>query len=210
MLRILIADNYEVVREGVKTMLAQIFTAVSFGEAPDRRQALILLHEQQWDLVLLHLAAQHGINTELLQEIKRYDSRLGVVVLSLDPDTSTAVRALKSGASAYLTNELTAAELGAAVKQALRGGKYISAAFAEKLADAMDESSGQPLHEMLSERELQTVCRLASGKTVKQTAEESGLSIKTIATYRARALKKLRMKTNAELTFYCIKNHLVH
>lgn len=209
MLRILIADGYEVVREGVKTMLAQNFAAVSFGEAPDRQQALVLLHAQQWDLVLLHLAAQNGFNTDLLQEIKRHDSRLGVVVLCLEPDSSSAVRALKSGASAYLTTELTAIELTAAVKKTLRGGKYITAALAEKLAEAIDESADRPLHDLLSERELQVICGMASGKTGKQIADQSHLSVKTIATYRTRALKKLRMKSNAEVTYYAIKHHLV-
>jgi DNA-binding NarL/FixJ family response regulator len=135
---------------------------------------------------------------------------LNILILSTYPEEQYAVRALKSSAAGYLTKESLPEELIAAIRKVARGGKYVSAALAEKLALDLSDDTAKPLHETLSDREYQVMCMIASGKTVKEIAEELALSVKTISTYRRRVLDKMKMKNNAELTHYAIQQGLVH
>jgi DNA-binding NarL/FixJ family response regulator len=130
-------------------------------------------------------------------------------MLSMHSEQQFAIRAIKSGASGYITKDNAPAELVRAIRRILTGRKYVSAALAEVLANAVESGEDRPLHEMLSDREYHVVCRLASGKSVAEIAEETSLSVKTISTYRTRALEKMKMRTNADLTRYAIHNGLV-
>ena len=149
------------------------------------------------------------IKKTILKEIKTQKPKLPVLILSMFPEEQYALRALKSGASGYMTKESIPDELVKAVRKISQGGKYISASFSERLFSILDSDSEKPLHENLSDREYQVMRMIAAGKTLKEIADELSLSVKTISTYRARILEKMDMKNNAELTHYAIKNRLV-
>ena len=146
---------------------------------------------------------------ETLKELKREKPKLPVLVLSIYPEEQYAVRALKAGASGYLTKESAPEELIAAIRKVSQGGKYISSSLAEKLALHLEVDAERPVHEMLSDREYQVMLMIASGKTVKEIADEMSLSVKTVSTYRTRALNKMGMKNNAAFTYYAMKHGLV-
>ena len=146
---------------------------------------------------------------DVLKEIKQLYPKTPVLVLSMHPEDQFAVRVLKAGAAGYLTKENVPEEMVKAVRKVIGGGKYVSSSLAEKLAFDLQTDTEKPLHESLSDREYQVMCMIASGKTVKEIAEELVLSIKTISTYRTRILEKLNMRTNAELTHYAVKSGLV-
>jgi DNA-binding NarL/FixJ family response regulator len=161
------------------------------------------------DLVVLDIAMPGRGGLDILKEIKTQMPRLPVLMLSMYPEEQYAIRVLKSGASGYLTKESAPAELVKAIQQISQGRKYISPYLAEKLAIDLEVSTDKLPHELLSDREYQVMCMIASGKTLKEIAAGLSLSIKTISTYRSRILEKMNMKTNAELTHYAIKNRLV-
>jgi DNA-binding NarL/FixJ family response regulator len=146
---------------------------------------------------------------DVLKELKHERPKLPALMLSVHPEDQYAVRALKAHASGYMTKDSAPEELVKAIRKILRGGKYISSTLAEKLAFDLETETEKPLHETLSDREHQVLLMIASGKTVSEIAKELSLSVKTIDTYRARILEKMKMKTNAELTHYAIKNKLV-
>jgi two-component system invasion response regulator UvrY len=146
---------------------------------------------------------------EALKALKQTHSKRPVLVLSMYPEDQFAVRAFRAGAAGYMTKESAPEELVQAIRKVVRGGKYVSPSLAEKLAAELGEDAERPPHEALSEREYHVLCLLASGKTVTQIAAEMSLSVKTISTYRARLLEKMRMKTNAEVTRYAIEHRLV-
>jgi DNA-binding NarL/FixJ family response regulator len=146
---------------------------------------------------------------DILKELKHEKPKLPILMLSMYPEEQYAVRALKAGASGYLTKESAPEELISAIRKVSRGGKYVSSSLAEKLAVYLETDAEKPVHETLSDREYQVMLMIASGKTVKQIAEELSLSVKTISTYRTRTLIKMGMKNNAEITYYAIKNELV-
>jgi DNA-binding NarL/FixJ family response regulator len=209
MIKILIADDHAVVRQGLKQILADAFDPVVFGEASQAQEALEHVWKQEWDLVVLDLSLPGRSGLDVLKELKQARPKLPVLVLSMHPEDQFAVRVLKAGAAGYMTKESAPEELVNALKKILRGGKYVSASLAEKLAFALEPDAETPLHEALSDREFQVMRLIASGKTVSQIAEELSLSVKTISTYRARLLEKMNMKSNAELTYYAIQHRLV-
>jgi DNA-binding NarL/FixJ family response regulator len=209
LLRFLIADDHAVVRQGLKQILLEEFPDASFGEATNGAEILGLLKQQEWDVVTLDISLPGRSGLEVLKEAREKRPHLKVLVLSMHPEEQYAVRALKAGAAGYLTKQTAPEELVNAVKKILSGGKYVSAALAEKLASALGAPSDRPPHETLSDREYQVFCLIASGKTTGQIAEELNLSVQTISTYRARVLEKMAMSTNAELTRYAIQNGLV-
>ena len=208
-MRILIADDHTVVRRGLKEILVEAFDKSVVGEAPGAAEALERVRKQKWDLVILDIGMPGRGGIEVLKEIKNEFPKLPVLILSMHPEDQYAVRALKAGASGYLTKESASEELIQAVRKIIRGGKYASPALAEKLLGELGSASEKPLHETLSDREHQILCMIASGKTVSEIADELSLSVKTISSYRSRLLEKMRMKNNAELTTYAIRNHLV-
>jgi len=159
--------------------------------------------------VILDITIPPRSGLDVLRDIKAERPKLPVLILSIHPEDQYAVRALRAGASGYMTKECAPKELIKAVRIILKGGKYISASLAEKLADRLSSDAQVPLHESLSDREYQVFCLLASGKTTSEIAAELFLSIKTIGTFRTRILKKMGMKNNAELARYAIQNGLI-
>jgi len=209
MKRILLIDDHEVVREGVKKILNVKPDTTVFGEANAAPGALKLVREQDWDVVLLDLSLGGRSGLELLKELKQIRPKLPVLILSMHPEEQYARRAFKAGASGYVTKDSSKAELVEAVNSVAAGGKYVSRALAEKLIFDLDRDSDRPPHETLSDRELEVMRLLASGKTITEIASLLSLSDKTISTYRARVLEKIGINTNAELIRYAIENKLV-
>ena len=209
-MKILIIDDHEVVRRGLRQILSDAFPSALFGEAATSQEALDLAAREKWDILLLDINIPGRNGLEVLEEVHKDQPKTPVLVLSAFPEQDFAIRALKLGASGYLTKQSASDELHAAVRKALEGGKYVTASLAEKLAARLGQDLQQtPPHEALSNRELQILRMIASGKTIKEIASELSLSEKTIATYRARIAEKLNLATNVEFTRYALKHNLV-
>lgn len=211
MIRILIADDHAVVRRGLRQIVSEEPDLVVDGEAHSGQEALTLAREQHWDLVMLDISMPGRGGLDVLKELKQERPGLPVLVLSMHPEEQFAVRALRLGASGYMTKDSAPEELVRAIRKVVTGGRYVSASLAERLAGnlAPERQAERPLHEVLSEREFLVMRLIASGKSVTDIANELALSVKTISTYRARILEKMGMKSNAELTRYAISNQLV-
>ena len=209
MIKILIADDHAIIREGLKQILAETSDMVVAGEAADCREVLDQVRKDDYDLVLLDIAMPGRGGLDTLKQLKHEKPELPVLVLSMYPEEQYAIRAFKAGASGYLTKESAPEELISAIRKVTQGGKYVSSSLAEKLAFNLETDTEKPLHEMLSDREYEVIIMIASGKTVKEIADKLSLSVKTISTHRVRALKKMGMKNNAEITYYAIKQGLV-
>jgi DNA-binding NarL/FixJ family response regulator len=209
MARILIADDHAVVREGLRQIIAKHSDMVVVDEAANGPDVLNKIRSTSYDVVVLDLSMPGRSGLEILADIKRERPDLRVLVLSVHSEELYAMRALKAGASGYLTKESAPEQLVEAIRKVSRGGKYISPALAERLAFAIETDSDKLPHEKLSDREYQVLCMIASGKTVKEIAEDLALSVPSISTYRARILLKMSMKNNAELAHYAIRNGLV-
>jgi two-component system, NarL family, invasion response regulator UvrY len=208
-IKILIADDHAIVREGLKQILAETSDMIVAGEATNGREVLEQVRKEDWDLVLLDLAMPGKDGLETLKELKLEKPKLPVLVLSIYPEEQYAVRLLRAGAAGYLTKESAPEELIAAIRKVSQKGKYISLSLAEKLAFYLEADGERPRHEMLSDREYKVMLMIASGKTVTEIADEMCLSIKTVSTYRVRALNKMGLKNNAEFTYYALKHGLV-
>ena len=208
MKRILIIDDHEVVRNGVKRIFDEQSGAYEFGEADSPHSAIKQLTEQDWDLAILDLSLGERSGLEVLKETKRIRPKLPVLILSMHSEEQYARRAFKAGASGYITKDCSRSELEGAIKKVLNGGRYVSAILAEILVVDMERGTDRPPHERLSDREFEVMRLIASGKTVGEIATLLALSDKTISTYRARILEKMGMKTNAEITHYAIQNKL--
>jgi len=206
MLRILTVDDHEVVRRGLKEMFTE--SSARFGEARSGAEALALVREQEWDIVILDISLGGRSGLEVLGEIKQLKPTLPVLILSMHAEEQYAVRAFKAGASGYVNKASPGEELRRAILKIVKGGQYIGPSLAEKIVLQLSRSEQLP-HESLSDRELEVLCSIASGKTVGEIAQKLSLSDKTISTYRRRILDKMDMKTNAELTHYAIRNGLV-
>ena len=209
MLRILIADDHPVFRRGLRQIISETPDMVVAEEASDGLEVLSKVATKEYDVILMDISMPARDGLSVLRQLKDEKPKLPVLMLSMHPEDQYAVRALKAGASGYLTKESAPAELVAAIRKVSRGGKYVSSALAEQLASIVQENSERLPHETLSDREYRVVCLIASGKTVTEIAKELSLSVKTVSTYRARILDKMKMKNNAELTHYAVVNHLV-
>lgn len=209
MIKILIADDHAIVRQGLKQILADTPDLAVRGEAQTGQEVLNKVRTGEWDLVVLDLAMPGRGGLDVLKELKRERPKLPILVLSIYPEDQYAVRVLKAGASGYLTKESAPEELIKAIRKITAGGKYVSSYVTEKLVFNLGRDAETPPHETLSNREYQVMCLIASGKTVKDIAKEMALSIKTISTYRVRILEKMKMKSNSELIHYGIRNQLV-
>lgn len=207
--KILIADDHVIVREGLKQIVAETSDMVVADEAGSGHEVLNKVLKNDYDVVVLDITMPGMNGVDILNQLKNQRPELPVLILSMHPEEQYAVRVLRAGASGYLTKESAPDELIAAIRKVSASKKYVSSSLAEKLAFELETDTEKPLHETLSDREYQVMCMIASGKTVKEIAEEVFLSVKTISTYRARILKKMIMKNNAELTYYAIKHGLV-
>jgi len=208
-IKILVADDHAIVREGLKQIVADTTDMVVAGEAADGQEVLEQVRKEEWDLILLDISMPGRGGIDTLKNLKVEKPALPVLILSMYPEEQYAIRALKAGAAGYLTKESAPEELIAAIRKVSGGGRYISAALADNLASHIETRTEKPLQESLSDREYQVMLMIASGKTVSEIAEELSLSVKTISTNRTRALRKMNMKNNAEMTRYAIKHGLV-
>ncbi len=209
MIKILIADDHPIVRRGLRQILVEQPDMAVLGEAQNAQELLDLARHDNWDVVVLDISMPGRGGLEVLKDLKTLRPGAAVLVLSIHPEDQYAGRALKAGAAGYLTKDSAPEELVKAIRKVLAGGKYVSPSFAETLALRLDASLAKPLHEALSDREYQVLCRIASGKTVSQIAEELALSAKTVSTYRGRILDKLGLDTTAELMRYALERGLV-
>lgn len=206
--RILIVDDHQVVRDGIKRIFDEQSGSFEFGEADTPQEAIQRINEKDWDIAILDLSLGERSGLEVLKDIKKIRPMLPVFILSMHSEEQYARRAFKAGASGYLTKDCSRGELVDAIKKVLNGGRYVSPILAERLVIDLERGTDRPLHEDLSNREFEVMRLIASGKTVGQIAELLVLSDKTISTYRARILEKMGMKTNAEITHYAIQNKL--
>ncbi len=204
--RILTIDDHEVVREGVKGLFAA--GIAEFGEARTGPDALNLIRDHDWDVAILDISLAGRSGLDVLKEIRLVRPKLPVLMLSMHAEDQYAIRAFKAGASGYISKASSRDELRKAVLKVIRGGRYVSPLLAERMVVELTTSE-KPAHEQLSDRELEVLCLIASGKTVGGIAEALALSDKTISTYRRRILDKMQLKTNAELIYYAIRNGLV-
>jgi len=207
--RVLIADDHPVVRQGLKSMLDSDVEIDVVGEARDGDEAFDLAHKVDWDVAVLDYSMPGRGGVELLSDVKHDYPERPVLILSIYPEDPHGLRALKAGAAGYISKESAGDELTAAVKKVATGGRYISSALAEKLAMRLTPEQERPPHERLSDREYRVMWMLATGKTLQQIAEEMRLSPSTVSTYRGRILKKLSLSTNVDLVHYAMKHRLI-
>jgi len=209
MIRILVADDHTTIRKGVKLIFEDEFSELEFGEAKNANEVFKLVKEKKWDILILDVDMPGRNGLDILKQLKDDKEDIHVLVFSMHPEEQVAIRALRLGAMGYLSKDTADTELLKAVRQILNGKKYITPSLAEQLVTQLENPLNKALHELLSDREYQTLLLIASGKTVSQIGEKLSLSIPTVSTYRARILKKMGMNSNAELTNYAIRNNMV-
>lgn len=209
MIRVFVADDHCVVREGIKHVLADTPDLRVAGEASNGREACLMVSKQTWDVLLLDPDMRDKSGLEVLRDLKQMCPRLPVLVFSMYAGGPYAMRAIKAGAAGYLSKDSLPQELVTAIRKVVHGGCYVSPYLADELVFEMSRDSDQPLHSNLSDREFQVLCLFANGNTASVIAQELSLSVKTISTYRARILEKLNLKTTADLIRYAIHQHLV-
>jgi two-component system invasion response regulator UvrY len=209
MIRILIADDHAIIREGLKQIISETPDMTVADEAIDGHEVLSKALKNDYDVAVLDITMPGRNGLDVLKELKKQKPELPVLVLTIHPEEQYAVQVLKAGASGYLTKESAPEELTAAIRKISEGKKYVTSSLAEKLVSDLNVDTEKPLHNALSDREFEVMCMIATGKTVKQIGEELFLSEKTVSTYRSRILEKMGMKNNAELIHYAIKHGLV-
>jgi len=209
LIKVFIADDHAIVREGLKQILADTRDIVVAGEAENGLDAIRLFRRSGCHVVLLDISLPDKSGIDVLKQIKKEKPDLAVLMLSMHREDQYAIRSLKAGAAGYLTKQSAPKELVTAIRQVAGGLKYVSPALAQELANHLGEDHEAPAHETLSDREYQTLTMIASGKTVGAIAKELSLSVKTVSEYRARLLAKMKLKNSAELTHYAIKNGLI-
>ena len=209
-MKILIADDHALFREGLKQILQESFEDAATDQASNGYEVMDKITADDYDLLLLDIAMPGLSGLDVLKQLRLKRPKLKVLVLSMYPEGQYAVRAIKAGASGYLTKRSASDELIEAIKRVSQGGIYVTTAIAEKLMFDFKPDTGKPSHELLSDREFQIFCMIASGKTVGTIAEELNLSVKTVSTHRVHILDKMSMKNNAELTNYAIKYQVIN
>jgi two-component system invasion response regulator UvrY len=208
-IKILIADDHAIVREGLKQILADTKDIAVTGEAENGSDAIKLVRKDGCDVLLLDISMPDRSGIEVLKQIKKESPRIAVLMLSMHREDQYAIRSLKAGAAGYLNKQSAPDQLVEAIREVAAGRKYISPALAQELANQVGDDRNVPPHETLSDREYQTLMMIAGGKTVSDIALELSLSVKTISMYRSRLLQKMKLRNNAELTHYAIRNRLV-
>ena len=208
--RVAVVDDHQLVRAGLKQLIESQSDFSWAGEARTGREALELLRGSGCDVLLLDLSLPDMSGLDVLRQIRTHHEAVATLVLSGYPEKQYGLNVLRAGASGFISKTAEDAELCRAIRAAVRGGRYVSPELAEVLVSGMQGGAGnEPPHAALSEREFQIFCKLAKGGSVSQIADQLFLSVKTVSTYRSRILEKMGMKTNADITYYAIKNNLV-
>ncbi|MES2515775.1 MAG: response regulator transcription factor [Bacteroidota bacterium] len=208
-MNVLIADDHELVRSGLTRLITEEYTSSIVHEVSDGAQAEKMARSQAWDLIIMDMSMPEKTGLDVLKQLRAEGIKTPVLIVSIHPENQYALRILKAGGNGYVSKDCPRAEFITAVNLIMKGKKYISQNIAEKLASRFDEDLGKEQHEMISDRELQVLKLIASGKGVTEIAHELSLSVATISTYRSRLLEKMNMKNNAELTRYAISNFIV-
>jgi len=208
-MKILICDDHKIVRVGIRHLLQQLPGVTLIEEAGDGNEALTILKNGDFDIVVLDISLPGISGMEVLQRIKTKWEKTNVLMLSMHPQEQYAIRALKLGASGYLTKDTASEELLVAVKKIAKGGKYISLSLAENLAFYLDNKTNAQEHDILSKREFEIMIELANGKSLQEIGDELFISNKTVSTYRTRIMRKMKLSKNTELTKYCLANELI-
>lgn len=209
MIRLLIVDDHAIVRHGLRQVVSEAADIEVAAEAGSSQEAVRLLREHHFDMVLLDISLPDKNGIETLKLIKRDKPNLPVIMLTMHAEDEFGVRALKAGASGYVTKQSAHDQLLNAVRQVAAGRRYISQDLAEELVRSIGESSEKLPHELLSDREFDTLRMLASGKSLSEIAQMFSISPKTVSVYRTRLLEKMRLKNNAEIAHYAVKNGLI-
>jgi DNA-binding NarL/FixJ family response regulator len=208
-MKILICEDHQIVRDGLRKILQQLQKVTLIEEAGNGTDALILLKNKAFDILLLDISLPGKSGLEILQIVKSKWPSINVLILSMHPQEQYAIRALQLGASGYLTKDTASDELLQAVKRVSAGGKYISESLAESLALHLDKDTFRQKHDILSSREFEIMVKLANGKSLLEIGNELFISNKTVSTYRSRIMEKMELSKNTELTKYCIENNLI-
>jgi two-component system invasion response regulator UvrY len=209
MIRILIADDHAIVRAGLKQFIADQADMEVAAEASTGAEAIAAVRARDFDVVLLDISMPDKNGIDTLKTLKHVKPELPVLMLSAYAEDQYAVNLLRAGAAGYLNKEAASTQLVGAIRTVVHGRKYVSPSLAQILADGVSGDADRPLHAELSQREFQIFCKLAAGAAVSKIADELNLSVKTVSTYRTRILEKMAMKSNADLTYYAIKNGLI-
>jgi DNA-binding NarL/FixJ family response regulator len=209
-MKILVVDDHALVRRGVISLLREHLPDPEFGEAESSREGFSAILKQPWDLAIIDVSMPGRSGLELLRDIRGAKPSMPVLVLSAHDERDYAIRALKLGAAGYVSKEVAAEVLVAAVNRVLSGGRYVSPSLAELMAGSLAGAAAEATHETLSNRELQVLKLIASGKSLKEIGDELALSEKTVATYRARIGEKMGIQSNVDLTRYAMRHGLVH
>lgn len=209
MIRILIADDHAIVRKGLKQILLEEYPSAEIGEAGDVERLIALAVKSEWDVILCDISMPGRSGIEALHQVKEFNPKIPVLIMSMHPEDQYALRVLKAGAAGYLNKDAVHEELIKAIQTVRLGRKYITPSIAEKLAGALNSHGEKSLHENLSDREFDVFKKLAAGKSVSEIADQFSLSATTVSTYRARILEKMAMKTNADLTRYALEKNLI-
>ncbi len=208
-IRILIADDHAIVREGLKQIVAEESDMAVTGEASDANELFALLEKEKFEIVVLDISMPGKSGLEALKDIKVMYPDLPVLILSMFTEEQYGIRAIKAGAAGYLKKVSAPTELVTAIRKIVSGGRYINQPLAERLAESIEENIQKPPHERLSDREYQIMCLIASGKTAEEIADDLSISVHTVYTYRNRIFDKMDLKSNVELTQYVIQNKLI-
>jgi len=208
-IRVLIADDHPVVRRGLRQLLEEAGDIVVGGEAGSAAETLDQVRRNRWDVLVLDLDLPDRSGLEVMRDVKLVQENLPILFLTVASEDQFAIRALRAGAAGYMTKKTAPEELVGAIRKVVNGGRYVTAAVAERIALHLDKDVETPVHESLSDREYEVFQMLASGRTATQVAEALHLSVKTVSTYRSRVLEKMGLRTNAELTVYAVRNGIV-
>ena len=209
MINVLIADDHALIRKGLKQLLDDTDDMRVIGEAENGMQAIRMVEEATYDVVLLDISMPDKHGVEVLKQLKINRPQLPVLMLSMHPEEQYALRSMKAGAAGYLNKQSAPLQLVTAIRQVASGKKYISTELAEQLANGLSQGYQELLHQTLSNREYQTLCLMASGRKLSEMADIMSLSPKTVSVYRSRLLEKMKLKNNAEAIHYAISNHLI-
>ncbi|HET9331209.1 MAG: response regulator [Steroidobacterales bacterium] len=209
MARVLVADDHAMIRAGLRQWLEQDRSIEAIAEASTGAETLQQLRDGRWDLVILDINMPDRSGIDILRHIRSGYPDTRVLVISGFSEKQYAINVLRAGAAGYLAKDQAPEEFMRAVHTVLAGRRFVSAALSEMLVSALDEPTEQPLHASLSQREFQILCKLAVGRSVSEIAQELFISVKTVSTYRARVLEKMKLTTNADLTTYALRNGLV-